>query len=176
MAICIYCYKDFEPKRDDSDKRFCCYLHKNNWRYKHEPKYRAKIKERNYKRYFKIRDTPEYKKKRKETFRIWRANNRLKHNAMMNIITKRNNKKRMVYRRKNGLCTWCGGKRDSIYSYCGKCRKDRRERENNPNIKEGKKLWNKKHKEWRIEYNRKYKQKNREKINAYMRNYNAKKG
>ena len=73
------------------------------------------------KRYEKMKDDPEYKRKSYENTKRWINANR----AHFNDLCREKNKVRMsdirAERKRRGLCYRCGGKKDTYKSYCSIC-------------------------------------------------------
>jgi hypothetical protein len=70
---CIYCNQRLTGKK----KKFCSIKCNQNWQYHFNPKARERVKKNTAKSYERIRNTPEYKAKRKIYFSNWYA--RKKH-------------------------------------------------------------------------------------------------
>lgn len=74
------------------------------------------------KRHHRLQPSPEYRKKRKKWFDDWRRKNRKHFNNLVREPNRLLSRKRHEERKSKGLCIKCGGKRDSKFLSCLKCR------------------------------------------------------
>jgi hypothetical protein len=104
---CKGCIRKFIPV----SKKQLFHSHKCNTRY------------HSLKRYYRLRENPEFKKKRKNNFRKWINKNRNHFNDLCRERNKINQRRLRKERIKKGLCYCCGGEReDKAYKSCEKCR------------------------------------------------------
>lgn len=105
--ICPHCKQKFDSDR--LGKIFCSKL--------------CQTREHSIQTYYRIKNNPEYKKKRAAYFKIWRAKNREHFNELMRVYSKRFQAERRANRKAQGLCPGCGGEKiEDRYKQCEVCR------------------------------------------------------
>jgi len=117
--FCLYCKKELSGRR----RKFCCANHMQLYYYHNNEKCNKRIREYAKLSYYKNKDKEEYKKMKKKYFDKWRKKNRDRFNALMRVASRKYKRKLYRYRLDNNLCVICGGKRDSKFKSCSKCRR-----------------------------------------------------
>ena len=111
MKKCLRCKKEFKENRigTSTERKFCSTVCRN--------RYNAK------KRYDRLKDDPEYKRKKYKYWKdVWYKKNREHFNDLMREPVRLRSLRIHKERKEKGLCTECGGERDSKFINCNKCR------------------------------------------------------
>ena len=108
ISKCLRCGKEFESRGSGKLKKKYCSKLCGSRQYAIDY-------------YQKVKDTKEYKQKRKVYFRKWLDKNRKHFNDSVRDISRINMRKQYNYRRANHLCVYCGSPNTKGCS-CDKCK------------------------------------------------------
>lgn len=114
MSKCLNCSVEFEPYNTGklNEKKFCSET--------------CRVRFNAVKSYYKHKDEPDYKLKKRNYFREWIKKNKEKYNASVREANKRHQIKVRAFRKENNLCVYCRKPKELNKSLCDKCMSKRR--------------------------------------------------